>query len=270
MKKTFLLFIVLGFAVSVQAQRLELSVEGGANYTYISDFATTDFLYRDNNQLYNPIIELNHQFKGKAGGRMQANMHYTLTPKVKLYYAAGLTLNRFNYTVSVKVPENSEIGTDGPFGDWVVIGEGSGGILLPEVLGMDMTIPEYPNDDRIGNTSLVYLNQQIGAHYAIDNRWSVNTGLAVNYLVVARQHVVGYRYNEETAASESFVYQEKSRKYFSTVAFEFDAGISYQIISQLGINLQARKSLTSVYQDSNREARPATLSLGLAYKLKSW
>lgn len=287
MLKPFFLFcsLIFGCAWTVAAQKLELSVEGGLQQSWLPNHTERAQLQpcppTSGYCSFTSQADIAYSYTEKPAGYLKAHLSYSTTNRLQLYHNLGFSLLRFQPKVVIVTPPSAynnegSTPTGNPRGCYYT---DSNGEQVP--CGNSGLISMEQNKD-IGKTALLYAMQEIGASYRLGNRWQVNGGVTVDYRLYSQVHAEEYKFTTEPGGwgnGSSFTIEEvkdRSGKGFNGALLGLHAGAAYSLTDKLSLSLGLQHSLTPVYNQEelmgkgHEQSRTNQLRLGVQYKLKSW
>jgi hypothetical protein len=259
--------LLFACVMPLAAQKLQLSVEGGPQQSWIPDY--TEHTYLPGGVLGPPPgysssmyqVDIATTYREKPGAYLKGNLNYALNDRLQLYHNLSFHLLRFQPKTEL---QNIE----------VYAGE-EGWVEAPEAAPEDRVI--LRNDERAGKTSMLYLTQELGARYRVLPKIWVGGGVNLSHRLYSETWVQQLTMEPENPGGQ-FVYRlstekDKSGDRFNSQTLGAHVGAAYAVCSQLSLSLGLEHSLTPVYKANDAASRRAKinlLSLGVQYKLKSW
>lgn len=293
MFKKILVFSGLLFAclLPAAAQKIQLSLEGGLQHSLIPDYtekAEVQSCPPDAGSGYcrsTSAVEVDHTYKEKPGGYLKSILSYSVSDRVQLYHNLNVNLLRFKASATMK--DFSTIDTlESPMfscrdeqGNLVACEE-------PE----PVTFVGSP-DERIGQTSILYLTQEMGVRYKVVPRLWVYGGVDISYRLYSQVYVptISFTYTpveEEGEPSRwgaggggtlgDITYgtaKDTSGRGLNNLLLGVQAGVAYALTDKFALSAAFQHNLSPAYEANNtasQKARANLFRLGVQYTLKGW
>ena len=274
--------LVLAALLPVAAQRVQLSVEGGAQHSWIPD-------YSERVQLntcppgsgycgISSSADINYSYQEKPGAYLKGVLTYAVNERVQLYHNLNLNLLRFKSKT-----EMSGLSSDGsqspPSGDpGIIVGVGKpigsnyGSYYCRDAEGNLVPCPEpepepmyTPSDDRLGETSILYLSQEIGGRYRVMPRLWVQGGVDISHRLYSQVYVMHFNGGFGGSEPAYSVEKDKSGQGFNSLLLGLQTGLSYELTEKFALTAAYQYSLAP---DAGNNAN--LFRLGVQYRLRSW
>jgi opacity protein-like surface antigen len=271
MRNHFLLFcsLFMGCMLSAHAQKLQLSVEGGAQQSFIPNRTEAGLRldcpstsgYCSGTKNY----DIDYSYQERPAGYVNARLSYNQSERLQYYHTLGLSLLRFQAKVLVRTT-----GENGS-GNCFALDENGN----PMVVACENSTPDYYNDDHMGKTSLLYLSQELGARYKVASRLWVQAGVDLSYRLHSQFYVPVLQYSQGDGYTVS-IQNDRSGTGFGGVLVGVHTALAYDLTDQLSLTMGLQHSLTPLYTEEiisskgYEKSRASQLRLGLAYRIKSW
>ena len=292
--------LVLGSIIPAAAQRVQISVETGLQHSLIPDQISTEqipmpFCPGGAGTCTVNTARVEDAFKDKPTGYLKGLLLYSVNPRVQLYHNLNLNLIRYKHTVKVHMNEQQQEGSGSSGGGWM--GSPSGdvynGCFQYDENGQVVSVPcqdqnnrEFqspPADERIGNTSILYLTQEMGARYKVASRLWVYGGVDISYRLYSQFYEykmnMTYKPTEEGGDAPPWgtprnggsyevnysVEKNTSGDSFRNLLLGVQAGAAYELNDNFALT-------TAFQRDMGHNSRKAShlVRLGVQYRLKSW
>jgi hypothetical protein len=271
MRNHFLLFcsLFLGTILSTHAQKLQLSIEGGAQQSFIPSHTETA-----DTQPCPPgsgfcgstqEVDIAYSYTNRPAGYVKLNLAYSSSERLQFYHNLGFGMLRFQPTVKLY--------PSGGSGSGECIERDEHGNMV--VVACENTSPSFYRDDRSGRTSLLYLSQELGARYKVGSRLWVQAGMDVSYRLHSQLYAPVLQYSQEDGYTVS-MQKDRSGTGFSGILLGVHTGLGYDLTDKLTLSMGLQHSLTPLYTEEMitgkgyEKSRASQLRLGVGYKIKGW
>lgn len=261
-----LLFILTSLVVNAQIKRIVL--KAGANRPFINDVSNTftfvsvmptPFGYSNSVS----VSTYHEHYDEKIGADIGGSIDYTIWRKLFVGTGLSVSYNRFQRDGMIAGLDNFASGNTVlyPTTSGTPIGSFYGPIVDPR-----FTVPQGKMDN-LGKTDLVYAQVPLMAGISLfKDKLMVRAGTTLLTLVYASE------YESRYSASDNVFYEHRStsKDKYNRVLAGVTLNATYYIISGLGIDISANKSLTPIYDlddDGTEKAKMTLLSLGLCYSI---
>jgi hypothetical protein len=271
MRNTLLLFFILTSLVTT-AQVKRIALKAGANRPFINDVTNTFTLV---SVIPSPlgysnsftVATFSERYHEKIGADLAGSIDYTVWRKLFVSTGVGINYNRFKRDGMVVGLDDFASGNFGFYTSTYPIQTGApiGSIYGPTV-DPRFTVPQQKLDN-LGKTDLLYVQVPLMAGISLFKyRLNVRAGATLSTLIYASE------YESRYSAADNVFYEHRStsKEKYNQLLAGVTLGATYYIISGLGIDISANKSLTPIYDlddDGTEKAKMTLLSLGLCYSI---
>jgi hypothetical protein len=253
----FLVLFMLFLAGTLQAQKIEIGINTGANFTFIPDFNNKIFLANDGMIIPGIIHPTNSitallvsnsvsETKARSGLFFDLELDVKLNEKLKLSFSAGVLQMKYGYNTIVDF-------------------EGMPAFDLASL------------SQNYGNTDLVYLNLKplsISSDL-LNDKVNLQFGFLLNILLSSKYNNTVILYSDQDNGNQAFENIEKV--YFESIGemnkilYGIGLQASYTIIRNLDITISGHYYFNSIY-DNNADAyqdlkdcNPIVLKTGISW-----
>ena len=295
MFKPFLLFcsLFLSCMLTASAQKLQLSVEGGLQQSWIPDYTEKPIRVPvSSNTGYSSYTlqeNLEYSYKERPAGYLSANLSYTVGSRLSLYHNLGFSMLRFQPKTRMKDLQSNDTqyptGGDEPS---ICYRRNSNGELEEVPCNNTGVVVMGSRSEDWGKTAMVYVVQDMGAAYQLGSRWQVRGGVSLNYRLYSQVLIEKIKYTSSSPTGGESGYWGSEYSYtveevkdtkgtgFNPIVLGLHVGGAYAISEQLSVMLQLQHSLTPLYNQEmyqvkgHEQSKSNLLRLGVEYRLKSW
>lgn len=306
MKHLLLTFFCLFSVAPLAAQEWDLSVSGGVQAVSVGNTESTRYTTISFDQSsggyysYAAPYTVVSEYAEKGGGFFSVQLARRLNERWSIHHKLGLSALSYNSKTSRKMPEGLEAlaeenvyyyeGTTGTaysytyerdeFG-YIVYNYDENGVGYPNITAEQVAFDLYA-DPSTGNTLLLQLDQQLGAAYQLNSKWSVSGGGGFSYRLYSQLRdakiywqVLHEEYPPEYRQAVIASRADKSGTGFRPISAHVYLGAAYALKPALSLNISLQKSVTNLYDGANAAissnvpgaAYPLLLRLGASYTL---
>lgn len=261
-----LLFILTSLVVNAQVKRIAL--KAGANRPLINDVSNTfTFVSVMPSPLgYSNSVSVstyNEHYDEKIGADIAGSIDYTIWRKFFVGTGLSVSYNRFQRDGIIAGLNNFAGGN--PFLYPTATGTPIGSLYGP-IVDPRFTAPQQKMDN-LGKTDLVYAQVPLMAGISLfKDKLMVRAGTTLSTLIYASEYESRYSASDNVFYEHRSTSKEKYNQWLAGVTLN----ATYYIVSGVGIDISANKSLTPIYDlddDGTEKAKMTLLSLGLCYSI---
>ena len=307
MKKLFLLLLFLIPCVSLTAQKLGVTLDGGLQYPFMSNQEVSRDLevrVSSSSGYTSRVIQytVTNRFEEKPGGFASAQGYYNISDRWKIQYGLGLNLLRFKSYVERSYPEGISSALEGDLTHtWYNAGttvstrsydyvrNDNGEIEYysdgyPKYNSEELTFDLYSNSNA-GETLFLYLEQQIGVGYLLNNRIGIEANLMIShrlYSITNDPEIKRLELHPEYPAHYTkavlVTSRDTSGDTVTGTVIGCQLAATYALNPNFSVKLAFQQSLTNIFDTGNlpvssstaEKARPLMARISLQYSLKRW
>jgi opacity protein-like surface antigen len=218
---------------------------------------SVEYLLQNSSGFNSKEVILQETFNNNLGISAGGKIQYELGKKFYLETGIDLSLVRFQRKFQLVFPE--EINQYEP-----VNGQSYGNHWT----GRDYQSTFYEQSEKVGKTSILYLNIPVELGYSFNEKFNIKSGLVIGTVPYSETYVQGLKMQNGTGY-QVVLTKDRSSNGINNFNLALNAGISYKIIPKISADLNYSKYFTSIYY-SNENAHKAKIhlfNLGFSYYL---
>ncbi len=142
--------------------------------------------------------------------------------------------------------------------------------LRPELKYQTLGVKYEPDDETFGmRTKSSYIILPVMAEYALTEKLKVGLGPYISVMLSLKDKPIPYQGAEDEYDEDMFDYVDESM-HFNKLDFGIGAGLSYQIVPKIGVNLRYNLGLSNTLKDADDGSKIHNrfFSLGASYSIR--